>query len=75
MSYDSQDLNDDSSSEEEYMMFEKHKAKNKDASNSEDKVRVATPAMYFNCIYVYRLYSKQNFSHFTISLGIRQKIG
>ena len=39
MSYDSQDLNDDSSNEEEYMMFEKHKAKNKDASNSVDKVR------------------------------------
>ena len=49
----SKSVNDDSSSEEEYMMFEKHKAKNKDASNSEDKVRVATPAMYFKCIHVH----------------------
>ena len=52
VSYDSQELNDDSSGEEEYMMFEKHKAKNKDASNSVDEVRVIS-AKYFNCIYVY----------------------
>ena len=50
VSYDSQDLNYDSG-EEEFISYELEAVK--ESSNSEDKVRVATPAVYFKCIHVH----------------------